>query len=260
MHRPADSNIPPHQRDEGFALLAAAAGLVAGLLTAVAAAAETPPGSGHLEEARRELESGRDSRAVFHLRRHLDRLPDDTEARSLLAVAYAQRAVAEAGLDRRDEAIWTFAVAQNLNDDFRTASLGAFGDAGGVTTNDETLAERVRTLRDHGRTSTKATGLYPSTVASGTDFGTKITIQIAFVHLPIHFQLDTRLSDVHQGGGDLVAKRGGMVDHDRCIFYARFAALAVFILVVKAGHGIPINFAFFFVRAFKFFFGSKERT
>ena len=84
------TDTPKTRSDEGLALLAAAAGLVAGLLTAVAAAAETPPGAAHLDAARRELAEGRDARAVFHLRRHLDRHGDDVDARSVLAGAYAR--------------------------------------------------------------------------------------------------------------------------------------------------------------------------
>ena len=88
MNRPAPNPHRPSARDEGPVLLAAAAGLVAGLLAAVAASAQPPLETGHLQEARRDLEAGRDSRAVFHLRRHLDREPADVDARSDLAAAY----------------------------------------------------------------------------------------------------------------------------------------------------------------------------
>ena len=100
MNRPANSTHPPTQRDEGLALIVAAAGLVAGLLTAVAAAAETPTtgGGGHLAEAQRELTGGRDSRAVYHLRRHLDAAPGDVEARSVLASAYDRLGLRNAAL------------------------------------------------------------------------------------------------------------------------------------------------------------------
>lgn len=88
MNRSHPQPSPPACRDEGPALLAAAAGLVAGLLTAVAASAQPPLEAPHLQEARRDLEAGRDSGAVFHLRRHLDLRPGDLEARSALAGAY----------------------------------------------------------------------------------------------------------------------------------------------------------------------------
>jgi len=99
MNRPTDSTHPPTQRDEGLVLIVAAAGLVAGLLTAVAATAETSPSSSrHLAEAQRELADGRDSAAVYHLRRHLASSPDDVGARSSLASAYDRLGLRNASL------------------------------------------------------------------------------------------------------------------------------------------------------------------
>ena len=34
----------------------------------------------------------------------------------------------------------------------------------------------------------------------------------------------------------------------------------VFVVIVKTGHSIPVNLAFFLIRAFKFFFWAKEHT
>ena len=48
----------------------------------------------------------------------------------LLAAAYTQRALAEAGLGYENRAAWTFAIAQNLNPSFRDAPLERFGAAG----------------------------------------------------------------------------------------------------------------------------------
>jgi hypothetical protein len=50
--------------------------------------------------------------------------------RQLLAAAYCQRALAEAGLGRMEDAVWSFVIAQNLNPDFRVTPLAAFGAAG----------------------------------------------------------------------------------------------------------------------------------
>lgn len=48
----------------------------------------------------------------------------------ILATAYAQRAVAEAGLERREEALWSLAIAGCLDPAFAAAPLDAFGTAG----------------------------------------------------------------------------------------------------------------------------------
>ncbi|HUF78537.1 MAG TPA: hypothetical protein VMR44_06475, partial [Thermoanaerobaculia bacterium] len=48
----------------------------------------------------------------------------------LLAAAYAQRALAEAGAGEREEALWSLGIATCLDAAFATAPLEAFGEAG----------------------------------------------------------------------------------------------------------------------------------
>lgn len=49
----------------------------------------------------------------------------------LLATAYAQRSLAEAGLDVREDALWSLRIAACLDPLFAEAPLDPFGDAGG---------------------------------------------------------------------------------------------------------------------------------
>lgn len=48
----------------------------------------------------------------------------------LLAAAVAQQAVAEAGLGHREEAVWLWHLAQNLDPELRRVTLGAYGPVG----------------------------------------------------------------------------------------------------------------------------------
>lgn len=52
------------------------------------------------------------------------------EGARLLATAYAQRALAEAGVEAREDALWSLRIAACLDPLFATAPLDPFGDAG----------------------------------------------------------------------------------------------------------------------------------
>ena len=67
-------------------------------------------------------------------RHHLKVIEDSAQAHG---AAYKQKQAGALG----DAAGWSFYPGKNL---------GAFGDAGAVTTNDDELAERIRTLRNYG--------------------------------------------------------------------------------------------------------------
>jgi Flp pilus assembly protein TadD len=97
----ASSPSSPDRHDLGISLLIAAAGLVAGLFAASANAATTTaavPLEDHLARAHDLVARGEPGRAVFHLRRHLEDHPDDADARSLLAGAYARLGLSQSAL------------------------------------------------------------------------------------------------------------------------------------------------------------------
>lgn len=60
----------------------------------------------------------------------LSDLKGGPEGARLLATAYAQRALAEAGVEARDDALWSLRIAACLDPLFATAPLDPFGDAG----------------------------------------------------------------------------------------------------------------------------------
>ena len=79
----------------------------------------------------------------------IDQISEITQRHGLKLVEDAAQAHGARYRDRRvgalgDAAGWSF---------YPTKNLGAYGDAGGVTTNDSELAERVRALRNYGSKS-----------------------------------------------------------------------------------------------------------
>lgn len=148
-------NRRPHPRTETaeptlpgeLALLAAAFGLVAGLATAVVAAArpaEGPPPAGRVEQARRFMETGELSRAVFHLRRHLAEAPDDVDARSLLARSQARLGLRRAALEQL-----SLVLAVRPDD---TAALRTLAELQAVAGHEDAALATAARLRDAGET------------------------------------------------------------------------------------------------------------
>lgn len=76
----------------------------------------------------------------------VDKLKNGEGSASLLALVVAQQALAEAGLGRMEDAIWHFHEAENLNPEFRTASLSAYGSGG-----QKLERHRLRELGQGGR-------------------------------------------------------------------------------------------------------------
>jgi len=82
---------------------------------------------------------------VVHLFGNVAPVPE-IEALGLPVVEDAAQAIGSIGPDGRPGALGTVATFSF----YPSKNLGAFGDGGAVTTGDEGLAERVRTLRFHG--------------------------------------------------------------------------------------------------------------
>jgi len=87
---------------------------------------------------------------------HLYGQPADMSAINQLAARHGLAVIEDAA--QAHGATWQGARAGNLGtmacfSFYPGKNLGAYGDAGAVTTNDEALAERVRSLRNHGRRS-----------------------------------------------------------------------------------------------------------
>jgi Flp pilus assembly protein TadD len=99
------ASISTRREGEVARRLAPGQGLVAGLVAATAAAARPPsdgagPEVDHLGRAVSFIGQGEDGRAVYHLRRQLESLPEDTHARRLLAGAYARLGLSRAALSQ----------------------------------------------------------------------------------------------------------------------------------------------------------------
>jgi dTDP-4-amino-4,6-dideoxygalactose transaminase len=83
---------------------------------------------------------------LFGLCSDMDPLIDIARRRQIAVIEDAAQAIGSRYGGRRAGAIGTFGCFSF----FPSKNLGAFGDAGLVTTNDAALAERVRMLRNHG--------------------------------------------------------------------------------------------------------------
>lgn len=77
----------------------------------------------------------------------MDSIMEIAETNNLLVVEDACQAL---GAKYKNKFAGTFGVAGAFSF-YPSKTLGAFGDAGAVVTNDDVLAEKIRLLRDHGR-------------------------------------------------------------------------------------------------------------
>ena len=100
-------------------------------------------------------------------------------------------------------------------------TLGAHGDAGAVTTNDEQLAQRVRELRDHGRAGGKYEHIHLGTNARVSEIQAAV-LRAKLPHLPAWVSRRQTLSGIYE---DALAPAGFPVqrvaptsDHGRHLF------------------------------------------